>query len=83
MEEKVKIDEIVKVLEEIKNDVSIPKNVKEKVNTVMNLLKGDCDVKICVNKALHELDDVTDDPNMDGYARSLIWNVVSLLENVC
>ena len=33
-----------------------------------------------INKALHELEEVAEDTNMQPYTRTQIWNVVSLLE---
>ena len=78
MSEEVK--EIIEILEELQSDSSVPKNVKEKIEITINALKEDNELKLCVNKALHELDEIADDPNLESYARSQIWNVVSLLE---
>ena len=78
----VKVEEIVEVLTELKEDNTVPKNVKEKIKIVMGVLSGDGDLKLKVNKILHELDDIADDPNLQPYTRTQIWNVVSMLERV-
>jgi uncharacterized protein (UPF0147 family) len=78
----VKVEEIVEVLTELKEDNTVPKNVKEKIKVVMDVLKEDDDLKLKVNKVLHELDDIADDPNLQPYTRTQIWNVVSMLEKV-
>ncbi len=78
----VKVEEIVEVLTELKEDNTVPKNVKEKIKVVMDVLKEDEDLKLKVNKVLHELDDIADDPNLQPYTRTQIWNVVSMLEKV-
>ena len=78
-----KILEILEVLTQIKDDDTVPRNVREKINTAMLALNEDnkeLDVKI--NKSLQELDEVSDDPNLPIYARTQLWNVVSLLESI-
>lgn len=79
---KQEISEIIAILEEIANDTSVPKNVKDKVAIVIKILKNEGDLKVNVNKALNELDEVADDPNLESYTRSLVWNIVSMLEKV-
>ena len=74
--------EIIEILTELEEDNTVPKNVKEKVKIVSNMLKEEGDVKIKVNKVLHELDEIADDPNLQPYTRTQIWNVVSMLEKV-
>jgi len=76
------ITEVIAMLEEIASDSSVPKNVKDKVAVVIKILKNDGDLKVKVNKALNELDEVADDPNLESYTRSQVWNIVSVLEKV-
>lgn len=74
--------ELVETLSQIEQDDSIPKNVRIKLQNAMNALQEDCkDCKIKANKALQELDEVSDDPNVPAYVRPQIWNVCSMLEN--
>ena len=77
-----KVKEIIEILNELEEDATVPRNVKNKIKTVMNVLKEEVDLKIKVNKILHELDEVADDPNLQSYTRTQIWNVVSMLEKV-
>lgn len=72
---------LVETLSQIEQDDSVPKNVKLKLKSAMVALQGpDKDNKIKANRALQELDDVSDDPNIPSYVRPQIWNVVSMLE---
>lgn len=72
---------LVETLSQIEQDDSVPKNVKLKLKNAMVALQGpDKDNKIKANRALQELDDVSDDPNIPSYVRPQIWNVVSMLE---
>ena len=65
---------------EVKDDSSIPKNIKEKLEEIIIILNGGIDSSIKINKALNILEDVADDSNLEAYTRTQILNVVSLLE---
>lgn len=75
--------ELVEALAQIECDECLPKNIKLKIqNAIGALNQGDKEAKIKANKALQELDDISDDPNIPAYIRPQIWNVVSMLEGV-
>ena len=76
------IKEIVNILEDLERDGSVPKNIKDRFNVIVGVLKENVDVKIKVNKALHDFDDISDDVNLQPYTRTQIWNIVSLLEKI-
>ncbi|MBT3323544.1 hypothetical protein HN681_02970 [archaeon] len=77
------MEELIEELCLIISDNSIPKNVKAKVNSALSALKEE-DVETCLraNKALQELDDLSEDPNVPSYLRPQIWNIVSQLETL-
>lgn len=80
-EEKTK--EVIKVLLQIEEDETIPKNVREKVkNTILALQSKEKDIAIKINRSLQELDDVANYPNLQPYTRAQIWQIVSLLESI-
>ena len=73
--------EVIEGLSQIESDVSVPKNVKFRVKNAMIALEDNgkqLDIKI--DKALEELSDVDNDPNLPAYIRTQIWNIVSVLE---
>lgn len=76
------IQNIVSNLNELKDDNSIPKNVKLRICDTIRLLENEGDMCIKVNKALQHLDEISEDTNMQSYTRTQIWNVVSLLERI-
>ncbi len=75
-----KLQSILDVMSELLTDSSVPKNVKARIENAMKALKEKKEIKIKVNKALDELDEIGDDVNMESYTRSQIWNLVSALE---
>tara|TARA_Y100000310_G_C20424873_1_gene688548 strand:+ start:270 stop:509 length:240 start_codon:yes stop_codon:yes gene_type:complete len=77
----VEINDVVDLLKDISEDSTTSKNIKERMGKVVDILKNGDENSIKVNKALDELDDATNDNNMQQFTRTQIWNVVSLLEN--
>jgi|TARA_Y100000310_G_C20633406_1_gene789872 uncharacterized protein (UPF0147 family) len=76
-------DNVSTLLSEISEDPSTPKNVRSKIGNIMNILGcQDHEDSIKKDKVLCELDELTNDNNIQQFTRTQIWNVVSLLENV-
>ena len=80
--EEEKINSAVGALEELKNDGTVPKNIKNKIETIISSLKDNKEVSIRINKALNELDEISDNNNIQPYTRTQIWNIASLLESI-
>lgn len=76
------IKDVIALLKELDGDSSVPRNVKEKIKITISVLEKDCDIKLKVNKAQHELEEIEDDINLEPYTRTQIWNIVSLLEKI-
>ena len=76
------IESVIAVIEELENDNTIPKNVKSKLNKITGILKENAETSIKVNKALHELEEIEDDINLQAFARTQLWNIESMLEKL-
>ena len=75
-------EDILAVLTELQEDPTIPRNVKAKVENTIQALKEDEDASIIISKALNEIEEIADDPNMQSFTRTQIWNVISMLEKL-
>ena len=73
---------VVNSLNEIKEDATVPRNVRMKIEYVVNTLKEDTELSIKVNKVLNELDEIANDVNLQAYTRTQIWNIMSMLEKL-
>lgn len=73
---------IIEALEELGQDSTVQKNIKAKLAEVIKTLNSDEDISIKINKALDELDQISNDNNIHTYARTQIWNAVSMLEMI-
>ena len=81
MEQK-SIESIEPILNELKGDATVPKNVKLKIEKVIGILRKNSETTIKVSKALNELEEVADDVNLESYTRAQVWNVISALEKI-
>ena len=75
------VTDIITSISELQDDSTVPKNVKEKVQKILETLKDEkAELSMRVDKALQILDDVAEDSNLQSYTRTQIWNIVSMLE---
>ena len=73
--------EVMELLDQIKEDSSVPRNVKLKIKNAMVALKQDArSLAIRIDASIQELDECGDDPNLPSYTRMQIWDIVSKLE---
>ncbi len=77
---KNRFQEIIEILLEIESDETVPKSMRSKIREAINFLESQPS-EIAVDKLIQELDSLLDDPNLPVYARTQIWNAVSLLES--
>jgi len=76
------IESSLEILERIKSDESIPKNIRRAAEDAKEILQDDSmDKVVRVSKALNTLEEVISDPNIPVHARTQIWNVASQLES--
>ena len=78
----MELQEVIECLEELDNDVSVPKNVKQKILDILDELKSDKDTSLKVNKSLSELDEICEDSNLQPFVRTQLWNLTTLLESI-
>lgn len=76
------MSDLIEMLKELLDDTTVPRNVKTKVQEIINILNVDEDMSLKVSKALAELEDVSNDTNMQPFTRTQIWNIVSFLETM-
>ncbi len=77
-----KIDDIIEVLRELCEDNTVPRNVKSRIDEIIKSLQKSGEASMKINKALHDLDEIGDDTNLQPYIRTQIWNISSMLERI-
>jgi uncharacterized protein (UPF0147 family) len=78
--ESKEIGDVITILDEVKEDATVPKNVRAKIENATNLLNADSETHIKVNKVLSVLEDIAEDVNLQPYTRTQIWDAISGLE---
>lgn len=79
---KEEIEDIQKALNALKEDESLPKNIRAKLDTINDALKEDVDISSKIGKSLHTLDEISEDMNIPAFIRTQIWNISSMLEKL-
>jgi uncharacterized protein len=75
------MNSLFKILEEINQDRTVPRNIRTAIENVKASLSNDkLETAVKINNAISILDEVSNDPNIPTYTRTQIWNVVSILE---
>ena len=75
-------EQIVKRLKDLKEDPSVPKNVKLKISDIIGILEKEDDKSIKLDKIVHIFDELNEDSNIDSYTRTQLWNIASMLESL-
>jgi hypothetical protein len=69
------------MLNQVAEDRTVPRNIREKISDCVNTLKDEKrEKRIKINTVISILDEVTSDVNIPMYTRTQIWNIVSALE---
>lgn len=76
------MEKILNSLSEVQKDSTVPKNVRDKMNEIIETLKKEGEISIKVHKVLNELDEIAADINLQPYTRTLIWNIGAELEKI-
>ena len=65
------------------NDNSVPRNVKAALEDAKKALgQQDGSYSVRASTATYKIDEVSNDINLPPYARTVIWNILSLLESI-
>lgn len=77
-----KVTEIIKILDQMCSDNSIPRNVKAILTTIKTDLRSDREPSVRIDAAIQYIEGLSQDPNLSAYAREQIWNLTSLLSEI-
>jgi uncharacterized protein (UPF0147 family) len=78
--EMVELQEALKIIDSILKDRTVPKNIRAAVEKAKNSLESSEEPSVKISTAIQILDEIANEANMPMYARTKIWNVVSILE---
>ncbi len=77
------IDNCIRMLSALSDDSSIPRNIRRVADETKEILqKTDLETGFKAAEAISKIDEISTDPNMPGYARTRVWELVSQLETI-
>ena len=80
---KEKIKQVASVLGRIVDDASVPRNIRRAAAECKERLrKKEEAMDVRTASVIFKLDDMANDPNIPLHGRTLIWNIISQLEQV-
>jgi uncharacterized protein (UPF0147 family) len=79
---KNEIEDAVNLMTEVLEDRGVPRNVRTKIEEAKNNVLKKRVQAIDISNAIYLLDDISNDPNIPSYARTTIWEIISLLEGI-
>ena len=83
MVQEADITQIIELLHELSNDRKVPRNVRSVIDDARKELTGkEENLQTKINTTVSMLDEISNDPNIQSYTRTQIWNLVSMLEAV-
>ena len=79
-----KTKQVIHILTSISEDTSVPRNIRRAANEGITSMEDEAieSLAIRASNAISILDEISQDPNCPLYARTKIWNAVSVLETI-
>ncbi len=76
--------QVIYILNTIGEDTSVPRNIRRAANEAIASMEDESieSLAIRASNGISILDEISQDPNCPLYARTKIWNAVSVLETI-
>ncbi len=83
MDSEEKLQQVISVLDQLTEDTTVPRNIRRGASECKTrLLKRDEALDVRTAGAIYVMDELANDPNIPLHGRTLIWNIISQLEQV-
>jgi len=80
---KTKLNQVIDVLDQLSEDTSVPRNIRRGATEAKARLSQEGDaMDVRVASAIGKLDDLANDPNIPMHGRTVIYRIISELENL-
>jgi len=83
MDAEEKVSQIMVILDQLAEDTSVPRNIRRGAVECKDWLRKKSEaLDVRTASAIFKLDEMANDPNIPLHGRTLIWNIISQLEQV-
>jgi len=77
------LEQIITIMDQLAEDNSVPRNIRRgAVECKERLRRHEEAFDVRIASAISKLDEMANDPNIPLHGRTLIWNIISQLEQV-
>ncbi len=77
------IAQIKQQIDSLLNDNSVPRNVKNSLSEAKAALEQENNpYSVRAGTATYKVDEISNDINLPPYARTVVWNILSMLEGI-
>ncbi len=76
------IKKITEAMELLISDFNVPKNVRTSITGAMQKLNAKGEYNVRISAATYNIDNVSNDINLEPQARTELWNILSMLESI-
>ncbi len=74
------VTNIVELINEIREDRTVPRNIREKLGMVRK--KVEEKTNLSLSQAIYLLDEINEDLNLPEHTRTDIWHLISIIEGI-
>lgn len=72
----IKVKEIMGCIEN-----EMPVNVASRIRRACGELENGNNLAVSIDKTIQKLGEISEDPNIDAYSKTIIWDILSKLES--
>jgi hypothetical protein len=76
------IVQITSRMDMLMGDTSVPKNVRTAIGEARSKLNEKGDYTVRISSAIYSIDGVSNDINLPPQGRTMLWNILSMLEAI-
>lgn len=76
------VAEIIKRMEMLMSDTSVPKNVRTAIGQAKGHLETNENYTVRISSAIYSIDAISNDINLPPQARTGVWGILSMLESI-
>ena len=77
-------EDVIETIKDVLDDPALQKNIKQKLERVVKELSSadKSNIRLKVDKCIDELEEVSNDANVQSFVRTQVWGIVSMLEGL-
>ncbi len=76
------ITQIKQQIDMLLSEPNVPRNVKSALDEAKKALESQEEYAMKASTATYKIDEISNDINLPPYARTVVWNILSLLESI-